>query len=142
MNTAIILIIAIPLIEIYLFIKIGSQIGAINTLALILVTALLGVWYARFEGFNTLKSGITQLRNNELPIYEIVSGAAITIAAAMLIIPGFATDIFGILLIFPFTRKLILNKISEKYKKKRKNHNQYEKIIDGESEEVEDNKKD
>ena len=142
MNTAIILIIAIPLIEIYLFIKIGSQIGAINTLALILVTALLGVWYARFEGFNTLKSGITQLRNNELPIYEIVSGAAITIAAAMLIIPGFATDIFGILLIFPFTRKLILNKISEKYKKKSKNHNQYEKIIDGESEEVEDNKKD
>ena len=142
MNTAIILIIAIPLIEIYLFIKIGSQIGAINTLALILITALLGVWYARFEGFNTLKSGITQLRNNEIPIYEIVSGAAITIAAAMLIIPGFATDIFGILLIFPFTRKLILNKISEKYKKKRKNHNQYEKIIDGESEEVEDNKKD
>ena len=142
MNTAIILIIAIPLIEIYLFIKIGSQIGAINTLALILVTALLGVWYARFEGFNTLKSGITQLRNNEIPIYEIVSGAAITIAAAMLIIPGFATDIFGILLIFPFTRKLILNKISEKYKKKNKNHNQYEKIIDGESEEVEDNKKD
>ena len=141
MNTAIILIIAIPLIEIYLFIKIGSQIGAINTLALILVTALLGVWYARFEGFNTLKSGITQLRNNELPVYEIVSGAAITIAAAMLIIPGFATDIFGILLIFPFTRKFILNKISEKYKKKSKNHNKYEKIIDGESEEVEDNKK-
>ena len=99
MNTAIILIIAIPLIEIYLFIKIGSQIGAINTLALILITALLGVWYARFEGFNTLKSGITQLRNNELPVYEIVSGAAITIAAVMLIIPGFATDIFGILLI-------------------------------------------
>ena len=100
MNTAILLIIAIPLIEIYLFIKIGSQIGAINTLALILITALLGVWYARFEGFNTLKSGITQLRNNELPVYEIVSGAAITIAAIMLIIPGFATDIFGIILIF------------------------------------------
>ena len=142
MNTAIILIIAIPLIEIYLFIKIGSQIGAINTLALILITALLGVWYARFEGFNTLKSGITQLRNNELPVYEIVSGAAITIAAIMLIIPGFATDIFGIILIFPYTRKILLSKLSEKYKKKSEKNNKYEKIIDGESEEVEENKKD
>ena len=142
MNTAIILIIAIPLIEIYLFIKIGSQIGAINTLALILVTALLGVWYARFEGFNTLKSGITQLRNNEIPIYEIVSGAAITIAAVMLIIPGFATDVFGILLIFPYTRKILLSKISEKYKRKNEKNNKDEKISDGESEEVKDNKKD
>tara|TARA_A100000164_G_C21535559_1_gene598019 strand:+ start:36 stop:464 length:429 start_codon:yes stop_codon:yes gene_type:complete len=142
MNTALILIIAIPLIEIYLFIKIGSQIGAINTLALILITALLGVWYARFEGFNTLKSGITQLRNNEIPIYEIVSGAAITIAAVMLIIPGFATDIFGILLIFPYSRKILLSKISEKYKRKNEKNNKYEKIIDGESEEVKDNKKD
>ena len=142
MNTAIILIVAIPLIEIYLFIKIGSQIGAINTLALILITALLGVWYARFEGFNTLKSGITQLRKNELPVYEIVSGAAITIAAVMLIIPGFATDIFGILLIFPYTRKILLSKISEKYKQKSEKNNKYEKIIDGESEEVEENKKD
>ena len=142
MNTAVILIIAIPLIEIYLFIKIGSQIGAINTIALILITALLGVWYARFEGFNTLKSGITQLRNNELPIYEIVSGAAITIAAVMLIIPGFATDVFGILLIFPYTRKILLSKISEKYKRKNEKNNKYEKIIDGESEEIKDNKKD
>ena len=142
MNTAVILIIAIPLIEIYLFIKIGSQIGAINTLALILITALLGVWYARFEGFNTLKSGITQLRNNEIPIYEIVSGAAITIAAVMLIIPGFATDIFGILLIFPYSRKILLSKISEKYKRKNEKNNKYEKIIDGESEEIKDNKKD
>tara|TARA_B100000989_G_scaffold81150_1_gene57876 strand:- start:208 stop:636 length:429 start_codon:yes stop_codon:yes gene_type:complete len=142
MNTAVILIIVIPLIEIYLFIKIGSQIGAINTIALILITALLGVWYARFEGFNTLKSGITQLRNNELPIYEIVSGAAITIAAVMLIIPGFATDIFGILLIFPYTRKILLSKISEKYKRKNEKNNKYEKIIDGESEEIKDNKKD
>ena len=141
MNTAIILIVAIPLIEIYLFIKIGSQIGAINTLALILITALLGVWYARFEGFNTLKSGITQLRNNELPVYEIVSGAAITIAAVMLIIPGFATDIFGILLIFPYTRKILLSKISEKYKQKSGKNNKYEKIIEGESEEVKENKK-
>ena len=142
MNTALILIIVIPLIEIYLFIKIGSQIGAINTIALILITALLGVWYARFEGFNTLKSGITQLRNNELPIYEIVSGAAITIAAVMLIIPGFATDVFGILLIFPYTRKILLSKISEKYKRKKEKNNKYEKIIDGESEEIKDNKKD
>jgi len=142
MNTAVILIIVIPLIEIYLFIKIGSQIGAINTIALILITALLGVWYARFEGFNTLKSGITQLRNNELPIYEIVSGAAITIAAVMLIIPGFATDVFGILLIFPYTRKILLSKISEKYKRKNEKNNKYEKIIDGESEEIKDNKKD
>ena len=142
MNTAVILIIVIPLIEIYLFIKIGSQIGAINTIALILITALLGVWYARFEGFNTLKSGITQLRNNELPIYEIVSGAAITIAAVMLIIPGFATDIFGILLIFPYSRKILLSKISEKYKRKNEKNNKYEKIIDGESEEIKDNKKD
>ena len=142
MNTAIILIIAIPLIEIYLFIKIGTQIGAINTLALILITALLGIWYARFEGFNTLKSGITQLRKNELPVYEIISGAAITIAAVMLIIPGFATDIFGILLIFPYTRKILLSKVSEKYKKKSEKNNKYEKIIDGESEEVEENKKD
>ena len=142
MNTAIILIIAIPLIEIYLFIKIGTQIGAINTLALILITALLGIWYARFEGFNTLKSGITQLRKNELPVYEIISGAAITIAAVMLIIPGFATDIFGILLIFPYTRKILLSKVSEKYKKKSEKNNKYEKIIDGESEEIEENKKD
>ena len=142
MNTAIILIVAIPLIEIYLFIKIGSQIGAINTLALILITALLGVWYARFEGFNTLKSGITQLRNNEIPIYEIVSGAAITIAAVMLIIPGFATDVFGILLIFPYTRKILLSKIYEEYKRKNEKNNKYEKIIDGESEEIKDNKKD
>ena len=109
MNTALILIIAIPLIEIYLFIKIGSQIGAINTLALILITALLGVWYARFEGFNTLKSGITQLKNNEIPIYEIVSSAALTFAAILLIIPGFATDFLGLLLIIPVTRKLIFN---------------------------------
>ena len=102
----------------------------------------MGVWYARFEGFNTLKSGITQLRNNEIPIYEIVSGAAITIAAVMLIIPGFATDIFGILLIFPYTRKILLSKISEKYKQKSGKNNKYEKIIEGESEEVKENKKD
>ena len=96
MNTVLLLIIAIPLIEIYLFIKIGTEIGAFNTIALIIITALLGIWYARFEGFNTLKSGLSQLMKNEIPLYEIVSGAAIAIAALLLIIPGFATDIIGI----------------------------------------------
>ena len=99
MNSLLILILSIPLIEIYLFIKIGSSIGAFNTISLILLTAIIGVAYARYEGFNTLRSGMSQLVKNEVPIYEIVSGAAITIAAVMLIIPGFATDIFGILLI-------------------------------------------
>ena len=98
MNTALLLIILIPLVEIYLFIKIGSQIGAFNTISLILLTALLGVWYARYEGFNTLKSGISQIMKNEVPLYEIVSGAALAIAALMLILPGFATDLIGLLL--------------------------------------------
>ena len=109
MNTALLLIILIPLVEIYLFIKIGSQIGAFNTISLILLTALLGVWYARYEGFNTLKSGISQIMKNEVPLYEIVSGAALAIAALMLILPGFATDLLGFLIIFPFTRKIIFN---------------------------------
>ena len=102
MNTTLILILAIPLVEIYLFIKVGSQIGAFNTVLLILITAVVGIWYARYEGFNTLRSGMTQLLKNELPFYEIISGAAIAFAALLLIIPGFATDILGILLIFPF----------------------------------------
>ena len=115
MNTALILILGIPLIEIYLFIKVGSQIGALNTILLILVTAVLGIWYARYEGFNTLRSGMSQLVKNELPLYEIVSGAAIAFAALLLILPGFATDIVGILLIFPITRKLILKRYSKNY---------------------------
>ena len=130
MNTAIILLISIPLIEIYLFIKIGSQIGAFNTISLILITAVLGVIYARYEGFNTLKSGIRQLMNNEVPIYEIISGAALTFAALLLILPGFATDFFGILIIFPITRKIFLKKFKKKYTKNKKN------LIDGEYEDL------
>ena len=118
MNTALLLIIGIPLIEIYLFIKIGSQIGAFNTVLLILTSAVIGVAYARYEGFNTLKSGMSQLIKNELPIYEIVSGATLAFAAFLLILPGFATDIIGILLVIPFTRKIILNKFVKKEKQK------------------------
>ena len=106
MNTALILILGIPLIEIYLFIKIGSQIGALYTVLLILITAIVGIWYARYEGFNTLRSGMSQLVRNEVPLYEMISGAAIAFAALLLILPGFATDIIGILLIFPVTRKI------------------------------------
>ena len=139
MNTALLLIILIPLVEIYLFIKIGSQIGAFNTISLILLTALLGVWYARYEGFNTLRSGISQIMKNEVPLYEIVSGAALAIAALMLILPGFATDLIGLLLIFPLSRKLILGKFTNKYSKKNKNDNN--EYIDGESEELDDKNK-
>ena len=139
MNTALLLIILIPLMEIYLFIKIGSQIGAFNTISLILLTALLGVWYARYEGFNTLKSGISQIMKNEVPLYEIVSGAALAIAALMLILPGFATDLMGLLLIFPLSRKLILGKFANKYSKKSKHDNN--EYIDGESEELDDKNK-
>ena len=98
----------------------GSQIGALNTILLILVTAVVGIWYARYEGFNTLRSGISQLIKNELPLYEIISGAAIAVAALLLILPGFATDIVGVLLVFPFTRKIILSKYSKKYSSQKK----------------------
>jgi UPF0716 protein FxsA len=136
MNTAIILILGIPLVEIYLFIKIGSQIGALNTILLILFTAVLGIWYARYEGFNTLRSGMSQLVRNELPLYEIISGAAIAFAALLLILPGFATDVIGILLVFPLTRKIILSKYSKKNSSKRNlNEKNY---IDGEYEDIED----
>ena len=138
MNTAIILILGIPLIEIYLFIKVGSEIGALNTILLILTTAILGIWYARYEGFNTLRSGISQLVKNELPLYEIVSGAAIAFAALLLILPGFATDIIGILLVFPVTRKIILNKYSKKYKSKKKSNDREKNYIEGEYEDLED----
>ena len=134
MNTVLILIIAIPLIEIYLFIKIGSQIGAFNTVLLILTTAIAGVAYARYEGFNTLKSGMSQLIKNEIPIYEIISGATLAFAAFLLIFPGFATDILGILLVIPITRKLILGIFinKKKYEKKSEKKN----YIDGEFEEL------
>ena len=118
MNSALLLIIGIPLLEIYLFIKIGSQIGAFNTVLLILTTAILGVAYARYEGFNTLKSGMSLLIKNKLPIYEIVSGATLAFAAFLLILPGFATDIIGILLVIPFTRKIILSRFVKKEKQK------------------------
>ena len=137
MNTVLILIIGIPILEIYLFIKIGSQIGAFNTISLILITAIVGVAYARYEGFNTLKSGIAQLTKNELPIYEIISGAALTFAAVLLILPGFATDLFGILLIFPYTRKLFLKKFSKKYEKK---NNEKKNFIEGQYEDIDDDK--
>ena len=117
MNTALILIILIPIIEIYLFIKVGSQIGALNTILLIFFTAFVGIYYAKYEGLNTVKSGFSQLVKNEVPAYEIISGAAIAIAALLLITPGFATDVVGFLLIIPLTRKLILGKISRNIKK-------------------------
>ena len=138
MNTAIILILGIPLIEIYLFIKIGSEIGALNTILLILTTAVVGIWYARYEGFNTLRSGMSQLVKNELPLYEIVSGAAIAFAALLLILPGFATDIIGILLVFPVTRKIILNKYSKKNTSKKKDEDRGKNYIEGEYEDIGD----
>ena len=134
MNTLLILIISIPIIEIYLFIKIGSQIGALPTISLIFMTAFIGVLYARYEGFNTLKSGMSQLIKNELPVYEIVSGAALAFAALLLILPGFATDILGLLIIFPPTRKLFLKNISKNYSKKVKEKKDF---IEGESEDIE-----
>tara|TARA_Y100001970_G_scaffold288868_1_gene417491 strand:+ start:2641 stop:3060 length:420 start_codon:yes stop_codon:yes gene_type:complete len=134
MNTLLILIITIPIIEIYLFIKIGTQIGAFSTISLIFITAILGVWYARYEGLNTLKSGVSQMLKNELPLYEIISGAALAFAALLLIIPGFATDALGITLIFPLTRKILLGFLSKKYKKNNfKKKNDY---IEGEYEDI------
>ena len=135
MNTALILIISIPLIEIYLFIKIGSQIGAFNTVLLILTTAIIGVAYARFEGFNTLRSGIGQLVKNELPVYEIISGATLAFAAFLLILPGFATDFFGMLLIIPITRKILLSKF---LKSKVKSDKQKKNFIEGDYEDISD----
>ena len=133
MNTVLFLIIGIPLIEIYLFIKIGSQIGAFNTVLLILITAVAGVSYARYEGFNTLKSGMSQLIKNEMPIYELISGATLAFAALLLIFPGFATDLVGILLVVPITRRLILGKFIKKKQYKKKQTNNY---IDGEYEDL------
>ena len=135
MNPILISIILIPVVEIYLFIKIGAQIGAITTILLIFLTAVLGVYYAKYEGLNTLKAGFSQLSKNETPAYEVISGAAIAIAAILLIIPGFATDILGFLLIFPITRKLIFSKFSKKINIKKNKKNNF---IDGEYEDIED----
>ena len=117
MNPFLISIILIPALEIYLFIKIGAQIGALNTIFLIFVTAIIGIYYAKYEGINTLRAGFSQIIKNEVPAYEIISGAAIAFAAVLLIVPGFATDILGFVLIFPITRKLILKKLSSRIKK-------------------------
>ena len=135
MNTLLLTIIFVPIIEIYLFIKIGSQIGAFNTISLIFITAIIGVFYARYEGLNTLKSGITQLIKKEVPAYEIISGAAIAFAALLLILPGFATDLIGFLLVFPFTRKLIFGRISVKLQKKNDQKNNF---IDGEFKDIDE----
>ena len=135
MNTVLLSIILVPIIEIYIFIKIGSQIGAFNTILLIFITAATGIIYARYEGLNTLKSGFSQMIKNELPAYEMVSGAAIAFGALLLIVPGFATDIIGFLIIFPFTRKLIFGKISTKFKNRKNEKNHF---IDGEFEDIED----
>ena len=135
MNSILLLIIIIPAIEIFLFIKIGSQIGAITTVLLIFATAVVGVYYAKYEGLNTLKAGFTQLSKNETPTYEMISGAAIAFAALLLIIPGFATDILGFLLIFPITRKSIFSKFAKKFKN---TTTEKKTFIDGEFEDIED----
>ena len=139
MNTLLLIIVLVPIIEIYLFIKIGSQIGAFSTISLIFITAFLGIIYARYEGFNTLKSGMSQIVKNEMPIYEIISGAALAFAAFLLILPGFATDILGLLIIFPPTRKLLLKKVSTKYSK---NKIKKQDFIEGEFKDIdEDNER-
>ena len=136
MNSVLLSIILVPILEIYLFIKIGSQIGAFNTILLIFITAIIGVYYARYEGLNTIRSGFTQILKNQTPAYEIVSGAAIAFAAVLLILPGFATEFLGFLLIFPFTRKLIFGNLKNKFEtQKYKKDN----LIDGEYEDIEDN---
>ena len=135
MNSLLLLIISIPLIEIYLFIKIGSQIGAFNTIFLIFMTAFIGVIYARYEGFNTIKSGMQQIIKNEMPIYEIFSGAALAFAALLLILPGFATDLLGLLIIFPPTRRFFLRKISTKYSS---SNNKKQDFINGEFEDIDE----
>ena len=135
MNTILLFIILVPVLEIYLFIKIGSQIGAFTTIFLILSTAVVGIYYAKYEGLNTLKSGFYQLSKKETPAYEVISGAAIAFAALLLIIPGFVTDILGFLLIFPITRKFIFKNFSKKFNYKKKQNNNF---IDGEYEDIED----
>ena len=135
MNSFFLAIILIPIIEIYLLIKIGSEIGALSTILLIFITAFVGVYYAKYEGLNTLRSGFVQLSKNETPAYEVISGAAIAFAAILLIIPGFITDVVGFLLIFPISRKIIFRKLTKKYKKENNQKNDY---IDGDFEDIED----
>ncbi len=139
MNSVLITLILIPILEIYLFIKIGAQIGAFNTISLIFITAIIGVFYARYEGLNTFRTGLSQLIKNEIPAYEMISGAAITFAAILLIIPGFATDLIGFFLIFPLTRKLLFGKFVKNFKGGTKTEKPY---IEGEFEDIdEDNER-
>jgi len=135
MNSILLLIIIIPAIEIFLLIKIGSQIGAVTTILLIFATAIIGVYYAKYEGLNTLRAGFTQLSKNEPPTYEMISGAAIAFAALLLIIPGFATDLLGFLLIFPITRKFFFSKFIKKFETTKNKKNNF---IDGDFEDIED----
>ena len=135
MNPIFLTIILVPVIEIYLLIKIGSQIGAITTILLIFITAIVGVYYAKYEGLNTLRSGFNQLKRNETPTYEMLSGAAIAFAAVLLIIPGFATDLLGFLLIFPLTRKFIFNGLFKKFNTVNTRKNNF---IDGEYEDLDE----
>jgi len=135
MNTLLFTLIAIPITEIYLFIIIGSKIGALSTILLIFLTAIVGIFYARYEGLNTIRSGFNQLIKNEVPAYEMISGAAIAFAALLLIIPGFATDFLGFLILIPFTRKLIFKKFESKIRKKKDNKNDF---IEGEYQDIED----
>ena len=137
MNAILLSIILIPIIEIYLFIEIGGKIGAFNTISLIFITAFLGVFYARYEGFNTLRAGMSQIIKNELPIYEIFSGAALAFAALLLIIPGFATDAMGLLIIFPPTRKILFKKF--KNKQSPKNYVK-DDLIEGDAEDIDEKK--
>ena len=118
MNTLLLIILIVPLIEIYLFIQIGGQIGAFNTILIILLTAVVGIYFVRLQGLNTLRSGVTQLYRNQIPIYEMISGAALAVAALLLIVPGFATDVLGFLIILPFTRNLIFKYLGKKYTKR------------------------
>ncbi|MDC3038780.1 FxsA family protein [Candidatus Pelagibacter sp.] len=135
MNTLLLLIILIPILEIYLFIKIGSQIGAFITITLIFITAIIGVFYARYEGLNTLRSGVSQIYKNQMPLFELMSGAALAFAALLLILPGFATDLLGFLIIFPLTRKVIFNLFTRKEKGK---VNDKDDLIEGEFEDKDD----
>ena len=137
MNPILLSIILIPAVEIFLFIKIWSQIGAVTTILLIFTTAIVGVYYAKYEGLNTLKSGFEQIRKNKAPTYEMISGAAIAFAALLLIIPGFATDIIGFLIIFPISRKFLLEKVFDKFKNK-KDETEKNNFIEGDFEDIEE----
>jgi|TARA_B110000263_G_C15024861_1_gene381245 UPF0716 protein FxsA len=140
MNAVILLIIGIPTIEIYLMIKVGSVIGALNTILLIFLTATTGIYFAKMAGLSTIRSGVGQIIKNEMPIYEIISGAALAFAALLLILPGFLTDLIGFLLILPVSRKFFISSIASRFKNK--NVNKYEDVIEGSVEEKQDKEDD